>query len=214
MRAEEGVEGDRVGGGDVRQRGVRRGELLALGVQVDERVGDGEAEREEREAERDGVQGGAEREEAERRGGVEREGEREVVGAHGQARHDEEQGERGARAPLGEAADGAVEERADEGGRGGRGVRADEKRVQLGAGRWRVVGGERADDAVEVRLADGLGRHGAAAWSKRDTLTRGEREEGTVGLGSFLYVGVLKTSGLGLSCDVWVVVCSTVSCHQ
>jgi hypothetical protein len=35
-----------------------------------------------------------------------------------------------------------------------------------------------------------------------------------VGLGSFLYVGVLKTSGLGLSCDVWVGVYGTVSGHQ
>lgn len=162
MRAEEGVEGDGVGGGDVGQRGVRGGELLALGVEVDERVGDREAEREEREAECDGVQGGAEREEAERRGGVEREGEREVVGADEQARHEEEQAERVARARLGEAADGAVDKRADEGGRGGRGVRADEVRVQRGGGRWRVVGGERASDAVEVRLADGLGRHAVA----------------------------------------------------
>ena len=45
MRAQEGIEGDRVGGGDVGQRGVRGGELLALGVEVDKRVCDGEAER-------------------------------------------------------------------------------------------------------------------------------------------------------------------------
>lgn len=41
---------------------MRGGEVLALGVEVDERVGDGEAEREEAEAEGDGVEGGAERE--------------------------------------------------------------------------------------------------------------------------------------------------------
>jgi len=167
VRAEEGVKGDRVGRRDVRQRGVSGGKFLALGVEVDERVGDGEAEREEPEVERDGVQGGAEREEAERRGGVEREGEREVVGADGQARHEEEQAKRIARARLGEAADGAVDERADEVRRGGRGVGAEEVCVQRGGGRWRVVGGERAGHAVEVRIADGLGRH-AVAWWKRD----------------------------------------------
>lgn len=185
MRAEEGVEGDRVGGGDVGQRGVRGGKLLALGVEVDERVGDGEAEREEREAEGDGVQGGAEWEEAERRGGVEREGEREVVGADGQARHEEEQGERGARARLGEAVNGAIDERADEVRRGGRGVRAEEVRVQRGGGRWRVVGGERAGDAVEVHFADGLGRH-AVAWSVMG------KERRTGWFRVILYVGVLN----------------------
>jgi hypothetical protein len=42
---------------------VGGGEVLALGVEVDERVGDGEAEREEPEAEGSGVGGCAEREE-------------------------------------------------------------------------------------------------------------------------------------------------------
>jgi hypothetical protein len=41
---------------------VGGGEVLALGVEVDERVGDGEAEREEPEAEGNGVGGCAERE--------------------------------------------------------------------------------------------------------------------------------------------------------
>jgi hypothetical protein len=53
---------------------VRGREVVALGVEVDDGVGDGEAGGGEREAERDGVQGRAEPEEAEGRGGVEREG--------------------------------------------------------------------------------------------------------------------------------------------
>lgn len=116
MRAEERVERDGVGGRDVGERGVCGGEIVALGVEINERVGDGEAAGEEREAEGERVQGGAEREQPERRGGVEREGEGEVVGGDGEARHEEEQAERGARVRLGEAANGAVEEGPDDGG--------------------------------------------------------------------------------------------------
>jgi hypothetical protein len=44
-RIEEGVQRDSVWEGDVRERGVGGGEVLALGVEVDERVGDEEAGR-------------------------------------------------------------------------------------------------------------------------------------------------------------------------
>jgi hypothetical protein len=202
VRAQKGVEGDRVGGGDVRERGVRGGEVLALGVEVDERVGYGEAEREERESDGDGVEGGAEREEAERRGGVEREGDGEVVGEDGQARHEEEQAERGARARLGEAADGAVEERADESGSGGRGVRSEEVGVQRCGSRWRVIGGEHAGDDIEGRHAAGLGRHGVGV------VTEGRRREGRerVELSEVFIALELKTSGLGFSCSVLILI--------
>lgn len=159
MRAEERVERDGVGGRDVGERGVCGGEIVALGVEINERVGDGEAAGEEREAEGERVQGGAEREQPERRGGVEREGEGEVVGGDGEARHEEEQAERGARVRLGEAANGAVEEGPDDGGRRA-GVRADEMRVDRGGRRRRVVGGEGTREAVEARVAAVLGRHG------------------------------------------------------
>ena len=137
---------------------MRGGEVAALGVEVNYGVGDGESGRGEREAERDGVKGRAEPEEAEGGGGVEREGEGVVVGGDGQARHEEEQAQRGVRTRFGQAADGAVEERADHGGRG-IAVRADEVPVDGGRRRGRVVGGEDAREVIEARVSVGLGRH-------------------------------------------------------
>lgn len=159
MCAEERVERDGVRHRDVGERGVRGGEVVALGVEGDEGVSDGEAGGGKREAERDGVQGRAEPEEAEGRGGVEREGDGEVVGGDGQARHEEEQAQRGVRARLGQAADGMVEKRADDGGRGVT-VHADEVRVDGGRRRGRVVGGEDAGEVVETWIAVWSGRHG------------------------------------------------------
>jgi hypothetical protein len=126
---------------------VRGREVVALGVEVDDGVGDGEAGGGEREAERDGVQGSAETEEAEGRGGVEREGEGVVVGGDGQARHEEEQAQRGVRARFGQAADRAVEGRPDDGGRS-IAVRADEVAVDGGRRRGRVIGGEDAGEVI------------------------------------------------------------------
>ena len=200
VRAEKGVEGDCVGSGDVGERGVRSGEVLALCVEIDECIGDGEAEREEPEADGDGVEGGAEREDAEQRGGVEREREGEVVGGDGQARHEEEQAERGARARLGEVADGSVHERADESGLGGRGLRAEEEGVQRGGRRRRVVGGERAPgDAGEGRQVSGPGRHGAHVGGEE---RRGICVFGGTGCWSHLHVLEFWTCGLGSSCDL------------
>jgi hypothetical protein len=75
-----------------------------------------------------------------------------------------------------------------------------------------VVGGEGAGDAVEVRLADGLGRH-AVAWWKRD----GGREA-TGWFGLLLYIGILNfRAGLGWAVQLLqsgVEVCGPVSGHQ
>lgn len=120
MGAEEGVEGDDVLEGYIKEGSAGKEEGAALAVHVDEGVGDGE-DGEEARAEGAGVELRAKGEGGDGGGAVEEEGEGEAAGVERSAGHEEVEPEGskrgGGKWRLGEGADGDIEKGKEKGRR-------------------------------------------------------------------------------------------------
>lgn len=171
MGAEEGVEGDDVLEGDIKEGSAGEEEGTALAVHVDEGVGDGE-DGEEARAEGAGVELRAKGEGGDGGGAVEEEGEGEAAGVERGAGHEEVEAEGskrgGGKWRLGVGADGGIEKGKEKGGResGTREVAHDVSvdLVELGEGNR----GRRTEDGGQAIDIGGSGDgEGGCRWDRR-----------------------------------------------